>query len=109
MQNDNVIKLFVNKYSSIGEDKFYKFLINYALSRTVELSTKDNKSKSSKIHNPALELMDYYDMLLKLYRREGDNIYLDLSRQFRKAAHKIYRISLKKGLMEKNNKFLNIV
>ena len=56
-----------------------------------------------------MELMEYYDMFLKLYRREGEAIYLELAKQFRRAGHKIYRIILKKGLTERNNKFLNIV
>lgn len=102
MQQDNIKKLFINKYSTVGEEKFYKFLITYALNRIVEPTVKSN-------YNPALELMDYYDMFLKLYRREGDEIYLELARQFRRAGHKIYRVIKKKGLIEKNNKFLNIV
>ncbi len=103
-QSDNIKKLFINKYTTIGEEKFYKFLITYALNRIVEPSEKDKLP-----FNPALELMDYYDMFLKLYRREGDDIYLELSRQFRKAAHKIYRVILKKGLTERNSKFLQLV
>lgn len=102
MQSDNIKKLFINKYSTVGEEKFYKFLITYALNRVVDTSPKGN-------YNPALELMDYYDMFLKLYRREGDDIYLELARQFRRAGHKIYRVILKKGLTDKNAKFLNIV
>jgi hypothetical protein len=103
-QSDNIKKLFINKYATVGEEKFYKFLITYALNRIVEPVEKDKNSL-----NPALELMDYYDMFLKLYRREGDEIYLELSHQFRKAGHRIYRIMLKKGLVEKNNKFLQLI
>lgn len=99
---ENIKKLFISKFSAVGEEKFYKFLITYALNRIVENDKKAN-------YNPALELMDYYDMFLKLYKREADQIYLDLARQFRRAAHKIYRLSLKKGLIDKNNKFLNMV
>lgn len=101
-QSDNIKKLFINKYSSVGEEKFFKFLITYALNRIVETPGKNN-------YNPAIELMEYYDMFLKLYRREGDLIYLDLARQFRRAGHKIYRVILKKGLSERNGKFLNLV
>lgn len=103
-QSDNIKKLFINKYTAIGEERFYKFLITYALNRIIDPIEKDKIA-----FNPALELMDYYDMFLKLYRREGDEIYLELSRQFRKAGHKIYRVILKKGLTEKNNKFLQLV
>lgn len=103
-QSDNIKKLFINKYTTIGEERFYKFLITYAINRIVEPTEKDKI-----VFNPAAELMEYYDMFLKLYRREGDDIYLDLSKQFRKAGHKIYRIVLKKGLIEKNHKFLQLV
>jgi hypothetical protein len=102
MQSDSIKKLFINKYYTVGEEKFYKFLITYALNRVVEPA--NNKI----VYNPAIELMDYYDMFLKLYRKEGEKIYLDLAKQFRRAGHRIYRIGLKKGLMEKNNKFLNV-
>lgn len=100
--SENTKKLFINKYTSIGEEKFYKFLINYALNRIVDLSTTTG-------YNPAVELLEYHDMFYKLYRREGNKVHLDLSKQFRKAAHKIYRILLKKGLMGRNTKFLNVV
>lgn len=99
--NSETKAIFVNKYSNLGEEKFYKFLITYSLNRLVDIN-KEN-------YNPALELLEYYDMFLKLYRKDGDDIYLDLAKQFRKAANRIYRIILKKGLIEKNNKFLNSI
>ena len=114
-QPDNIKTLFINKYTAVGEEKFYKFLITYALNRIVEPVEKDKNSTAEPVakdknpFNPALELMDYYDMFLKLYRREGEDVYLELSRQFRKAAHKIYRVMLKKGLTERNFKFLQLV
>lgn len=101
MASDKITKLFVSKYSALGDEKFYKFLITYAMSKIVEASSDKN--------NPAFELLDYYEMFLKLHRREGYEIYLDLAKQLRKAGHKIYRISLKKGLMVKSVKFLNLV
>lgn len=102
MQSDNIKKLFLKKYSSIGEEKFYKFLIDYALNRINDVPGKNN-------YNPAIELMEYYDMFLKLYRREGEQVYSDLARQFRRAGHTVYRTLLKKGIGDKNLKFLNIV
>ena len=36
-------------------------------------------------------------------------IYLDIAKVFRKVAHKIYRVMLKKSLTPKNSKFLNLV
>lgn len=101
-QSDNIKQLFINKYSTVGEEKFYKFLITYALKRMVE--NNDNT-----VYNPANELMEYYDMFLKLYRREGTEIYLELSKQFRRAAHRIYRVMKKKGIASKTNKFLYLV
>lgn len=103
MQPDSIKKLFINKYIALGEEKFYKFLITYSLNRVAESTSKNNN------YNPALELLEYYDNFLKLYRKEGEEIYMELSKIFRKAAHKVYRISLKKGLFDKNKKFLNLV
>ncbi len=100
MTNEEIQKIFINKYATAGSDKFYNFLITYALNRI------SNITKNS---NPALELLEYYEMFLKLYRKENLKIYLDLSRQFRRAANKIYRIILKKNLIEKNIKFLNVI
>ena len=94
-------KLFLTKYSTFGNDKFYKFLLNYAINRIVS-------GKDLKVPSPEVELMDYHDKFLLLYRRESDEAYLDIAKLFRKAAHKIYRIMLKKDLVEKNNKFLNL-
>lgn len=99
--DSNTKKIFINKYNTVGEEKFYKFLITYALNKLVYLK-KDS-------YSPASELLDYYEMFLKLYRKDNDNIYLELAKQFRKAAHKIYRIVLKKGLVDRNKKFLNVV
>ena len=104
MQSDNIKNVFINKYTAVGEEKFYKFLITYALNRIVE-PQKEGKDNI----NPALELLEYYDMFLKLYRRESEDIYLDLAKQFRKASHKIYRLMLQKKLTDRNKKFLNLV
>ena len=104
-------KLFVAKFSSFGSDKFYKFLLNYATNKIV--ANEDAKKENYKIDtvavSPEIELMDYHDRFLILYRRENINVYLDIARLFRKAAHKIYFVMLKKSMIEKNNKFLNLV
>ena len=96
---DNIKKLFMSKYSSMGRDKFYRFLISHSLEKIVD----GNKSR------PDLDLMEYYDKFLKLYRREGDVIYLDLAKEFRRAAHKIHRVMFKSDLIEKSAKFLTLV
>jgi len=106
-------KLFVDKYSSIGTEKFYKFLLNYAVNRIIT-SREDSPSQGVKKQeikgaSPELELMDYHDKFMILYRREGEGVYLEMAKLFRKAAHKIYRIMLKKELIEKNVRFLNTV
>ena len=98
MQNQ-IHQLFVSKYSSIGEERFYKFLLTFGLGKIADKSTS----------NPALELIEYYDMFLKLYRRENNSVHLELAKQFRRAAHRIYRIMLKKKLMPASKKFLHSV
>ncbi len=95
---------FVEKYKQIGEQKFYNFLLTYALNRLVITNSKGHKSTS-----PELELLEYCDKFLVSYRRSGDETYLEISKVFRKAAHKIYRIMIKKNMTSKNLKFMNLV
>lgn len=95
---------FVPKYKQSGEVKFYRFLILYSLNKLVHIEKGTYKGVS-----PELELIDYHDQFLTLYRREGDEIYLELARVFRRASHKIYRTLLKKKMIEKNNKFIQLV
>lgn len=104
-------KLFVDKYSSIGTEKFYKFLLNYAVNRIITSQESDPAPQGAKVKgaSPELELMDYHDKFMILYRREGTDVYLEMAKLFRKAAHKIYRIMLRKELIEKNIRFLNTV
>ena len=100
-------KEFVPKYLATGEPKFYRFLLLYALNKLIfiEKSTKGSfKGKS-----PELEFLDIYDQFIILYRREGEEIYLDLARVFRRAGHKVYRVMLKKKMTDRNLKFLNLV
>lgn len=98
---DEAKKLFLAKYSSFGNEKFYKFLLNYADSRIA--SSRDTKGLS-----PEIELMDYHDKFMILYRKESDIAYLEIAKLFRKAAHRIYRVMLNRGVIEKNDKFLNL-
>ena len=104
MNADGLKKEFVSKYIKDGEEKFYKFLMLYAINKLMAIN--DGKYKGI---SPELEFMDYYDRLIILYRREGESVYFDLARLFRKAAHKIYRIMLKKDMTPRNAKFLNLV
>ena len=59
--------------------------------------------------SPEVDFLNYYDQFIILYRREGEEIYLDLARIFRRAAHKVYRVMLKSQMTEKNQRFLNLV
>lgn len=96
---------FVDKYLLIGPDRFYKFLLFYAIKKLVKITDNEQKNISS----PELEFLDYSDKFLILYRRDGDSVFLELSGVFRKAAHKIYRMMLKKKMTDTNYKFLNLV
>ena len=97
-------KEFVPKYLAAGEPKFYRFLLLYALNKLIYIEKGSFKGIS-----PETEFLDYYDQFIILYRREGEEIYLDLARVFRRAGHKIYRIMLKKKMTEYNPRFLNLV
>ena len=97
-------KEFVPKYLATGEPKFYRFLLLYALNKLIYIEKGSFKGKS-----PELEFLDIYDQFTILYRREGEEVYLDLARVFRKAAHKVYRVMLKKKMTDRNLRFLNLV
>lgn len=100
---DDAKKLFVSKFISFGDEKFYKFLIDYSIDR---IAKSDSKSISI---SPELELMDYHDRFLVLYRKDDDVVYLEIAKLFRKAAHRIYGIMLNKSLTERNSRFLSLV
>ena len=59
--------------------------------------------------NISVEYIKKHDEFITLFRREGNSEYLNIARIFRKAGHKIYRLMLKRGITQKNNKFLNVV
>jgi hypothetical protein len=100
-------KDFVPKYLAAGEEKFYRFLLLFALNKLIFINKVGKDSFKGK--SPEMEFLDYYDQFIILYRREGEEIYLDLARVFRKAGHKVYRVMLKKKMTERNNRFLNLV
>lgn len=95
---------FVKKYISLGSEKFYKFLILYALNKIILIEKEEFNGAF-----PNIEFLNIYDKFIILYRREGDKIYLNIAKIFRKAAHKIYRVMLKKNITSQNDRFLNLV
>ena len=104
MGNSAVKHDFLNKYRLVGNERFYAFLLSFGVERLIKL--RDDKTSSI---SPEKEFMDYYDHFLVLYRRSGENDYLDLAKIFRRAAHKIYRVGLKQKILKKNNRFLQVV
>lgn len=104
MSADILKQEFIPKYLAVGEQKFYRFLLVYALNKLVLF-----EQKSYKGIYPNLEFIDYYEKFILMYRREGDMVYFDIARIFRRAAHKIYRIMLKKNMTIVDLKFLNLV
>jgi len=103
-------RLFVTKFSSFGNEKFYKFLLNYAVNRLISNEElKKTQEPAPPGLSPEAELIDYHDRFLILYRREHEIVYLEIAKLFRKAAHKIYRIMLKKDMIKRDSRFLNLV
>jgi hypothetical protein len=103
--NIEVIKQeYVPKYLANGDQRFYRFLLLWALNKLILIDKGIYKGTP-----PNLEYLDYYDRFIILYRREGDEVYLRIAKMLRKAAHKIYRIMLKKNMTAPNAKFLNLV
>ena len=101
MSNFKQKQEFYNTYNKLGPEKFYRSLLASAVESMA-------KSKETKIA-PDLELLDFYEKFLIVSRREDDAAYLDIAILCRKAAHKVYRVLLKKELTARNGKFLNIV
>ena len=96
-------KEYIPKYYD-GESKFYRHLLFSALYKLVLIGKNDYKGMT-----PELEYIDCYGAFIILYRQEGDDSYLQMARLFRKAAHKVYRIMLRKKMTSYNPKFLNLV
>jgi len=94
----------VPEFLANGEEKFYRSIIFLALQKLVLIDKGIYKGIL-----PHLEYLDYYDKFIILYRREGDEVYLNIAKMLRKAAHRIYRIMLKKKMTTSNAKFLNLV
>ncbi len=95
---------YIDRYKQMGADRFYGFLLTYSINKLIKIKegTFDGLS-------PETEFLDFAERFLRLYRRNGDIIHLDISRTFRKAGHKIYRLMRKQNLIEKNKRFLQAV
>jgi hypothetical protein len=91
-------------FLTLGDEKFYNLLLFISVSKLVYLQKNSLKDKS-----PEIEFLDYYEENLTLYRRNGEQIYLDLAKIFRRAANKVYRSLLKKKLIKRSDKFLNVI
>lgn len=94
---------FLSHYQKIGKDQFYRFLLTLAIQKLAK------GAKEKKKISPELEYLDIYEKCIILYRRNSNELYLDIAKVFRKAAYKIYRLMLQKGMTERNAKFFNIV
>lgn len=104
MSIEGIKQEIVPMYVANGEQKFYRSIIFLALQKLILIDKGIYKGIP-----PNLEYLDYYDRFIILYRREGDEVYLQIAKMLRKAAHKIYRIMLKKNMTAPNAKFLNSV
>jgi hypothetical protein len=93
-----------DQFINDGSTKFYNKLLYLGLQKVVLISNNSLKGAY-----PHLEYLSFYDKLYLLYKQNGEEIYLDMAKVFRKASNKMYRILLKKNFVEKNNKFFNII
>lgn len=95
---------YVYKFNNDGEKKFYRSLLFLALNKLVLIENGMYRGIS-----PHIEYLDYCDKFIFVYRREGDEVFLQIAKILRKASHRIYRIMLKKNMATYNVKFLNSV
>lgn len=101
----NIKRELVAKYTSVGRDRFYRFLLSSAIFKMV--SYLENAEKIDKM--PDLELLELYDKFIVFYRRENEEVYFEIAKLCRRAAHKVYRALLRQKLVERNAKFLNLI
>lgn len=92
------------QYLNNGKNKFYRSIILLALEKIISIS--ENSFKGT---YPDIEYLNYHDKLYILYKKDGDETYLEMAILFRKAAHKIHRVLLRKKLVLSNNRFLTLV
>lgn len=97
------IKEFEDRYKKLGNDRFYRFLLSEAVDKLIRIESGLDAT------SPEIDLLAFAERFLQLYRKEGNGLHIDLSKLFRKAGHKIYRLMLKKDLTHKNPKFLQAV
>jgi len=103
-QADKMKKEFIPKLLDVGEVKFYRFLILYAMNKLISVENGTYKGST-----PEIDFLDYHDQFLAMYRKEGETVLLDLAKIFRRAGHYIYLVMLKREMTNRNNRFLNLV
>ncbi len=104
MSVEGLKQIYIPQYLIAGKEKFYKLLLINALNKLIMI----NKGTFRGI-TPDIEYLLCYEQLIILYRREGEGGYLEMASVFRRLAHKIYRIMLKRGMTSYNSNFLNLV
>lgn len=100
--NEETKSIFLAKYEKAGNEQFYDFLVSYGTNRI-------NNANEIKGATPEVELMNYYEQFLTLFRITDEKIYIDIARVFRRASHKIYLLMVKKEMIRRSDKFLNLV
>jgi hypothetical protein len=104
MSGDVLTQEYVPKYQAGGEQKFYRYLLLLAFNKLIMMEKGIYKGVT-----PELEYLEHYGRFMVLYRREGDEVYLQIAKLLRRTAHKVYRIMLIKNMTRENSKFLNVV
>lgn len=101
MVSQSVKHTLIDKYRSLGPERFYQFLLAYGTEKFSKMDKGQSEGPS-----PEVELLEYYDQILSLYRKGAEAEHLELAAIFRRAAHKLYRDGVKQKLIKKNIKFL---
>ena len=74
MKVDVLKEEFVPKYLEAGEHKFNRFLLVYALNKMIAIEKGTYGGEY-----PSLEFLDYHDRFILLYRREKNEVYLQMA------------------------------
>lgn len=95
---DELKQKIIHHYLTIGPEQFYSWLIAYARDQ-IEIGA-----------SPHFDLLNRSKQFFQIYRSSKEEVYRELSFIFRRASNKIYRIMLKRQLINPNRrKFFNLV
>lgn len=98
---DKLKLVFFAKYQKMGPLGFYKYLLSNAAKQMVLIKNDEYKGIL-----PHVELLNFYEKSLVLFRRDNNQHIFEMAKTFRRAAHKIYRMMINCSLAKFDGRFI---